>query len=261
MSGERDDITRKVSCTKVVGGRIILEEDPVPIEEPVAVILNGVHAMDVTISPDNLREFLVGHLLTDGRIESISDVEGIRVGDGWIEAEFLEKEGVPRLKETIFSACFGDAPRRPGKITKIMSDLAVTPEHIQGAVSRVLASSAHGTTGGVHTAGLFGKDSDGLIVVSLCDDIGRHNALDKAIGSAALAGNDMASLFAATTGRGSSEMVAKCYQAGIPVMVSRGATTTLAIELARSAGITLVGFARGERLNVYCNGGRIEASG
>jgi len=95
------------------------------------------------------------------------------------------------------------------------------------------------------------------LTVSLCDDIGRHNALDKAVGQASLRGCDMSRCLVAATGRANSDMVAKCCRAGIPVLASRGATTTLAVEVAKTVGITLIGFVRKGRMNIYSHEGRV----
>ena len=90
------------------------------------------------------------------------------------------------------------------------------------------------------------------------DDIGRHNALDKVIGWCFQNGVITGNKTVLTTGRSSSEMVLKSVRAGIPVIVSHSAPTSLAVELAEKLGATLVGFARGRRMNVYSHGSRIE---
>jgi FdhD protein len=120
-------------------------------------------------------------------------------------------------------------------------------------------SEVHRETGGVHTCAILRPGAAGDVeVVSLREDIGRHTALDKAVGAALRSEVKLPSCFLVTTGRASSEMVAKCYGARLPVICSRGATTTLAVEISKVAGITLVGFVRGSRMNVYSNTERIE---
>ena len=108
-------------------------------------------------------------------------------------------------------------------------------------------------TGGVHACAL--ADAGKLLVVA--EDIGRHNAFDKVVGRALLDGLDTSDKFMLTTGRLSAEMISKAVAARVPIVVGRGAVTALAIELARKFALTLVGFARAGRFNVYTGFQRI----
>ena len=109
------------------------------------------------------------------------------------------------------------------------------------------------STGGVHSAAIAERDQ----ILFYSEDIGRHNAVDKIVGECILKDISLEDKILLTSGRISSEIVIKGAKLGLPLIVSRSAPTSLAVELARETGITLVGFARGKRLNIYSHSVRI----
>ena len=121
----------------------------------------------------------------------------------------------------------------------------------------LLTSDLHRLTGGIHIVGLFSPD--GEVTRSL--DIGRHNALDRVIGYGLIHDVNLGQVFALSSGRISSEMVRKCLVAGIPLVASRGATTTLAVSLAEKNGLTVIGFVRAGGMNIYTNPQRVTVPG
>ena len=143
-----------------------------------------------------------------------------------------------------------DAPRVEGDLTLSAAVLAGLPERLRAA------QAAFEVTGGLHATGLF--DSSGEL---LCvrEDVGRHNAMDKVVGWAFLEHRlPLDSEILCVSGRLSFELVQKAAVAGCPILVAVGAPSSLAVELARNRGITLCGFARGSRLNVYSEPWRVE---
>jgi len=124
-------------------------------------------------------------------------------------------------------------------------------------MKNVLSSELHKSTGGIHIVALADREK----ILAVSEDIGRHNALDRVIGSGLRTGVDFSKTFVIVSGRISSEMVRKCLTANIPLIVSRGATTTLAVDIAVKTGLTIVGFARGGKMVIYSHPHRIEGAG
>jgi len=205
--------------------------DRVAVETTVTISCNGVPVSTQVASPDHLRELGAGHVVTGGICRRVVDV---RVAGDRIEVtgdDVPEQEPLHRVTST-------------GAISR---DLVLR-------VRREIESETWAQTGGVHAAVLF---FDGEPQIRVCD-IGRHNAVDKCIGHAVLAGLDPGSCILGCSGRQPSAMVAKAARAGIPIIVSRASSTDRGIARAEEAGITLICFARNGRFTVYTHPERIE---
>jgi FdhD protein len=245
---------RKLPVIKVTGDSTERGFHEVIEESPYALFVNGRHAMTAMMSPEGLEDFVTGYLFTEQMIKSPEEIESIRLEERRISVitKNLFKSLGP--KKTILSGCGGSSSFiDPGKLPKIESTLSVTPELISRMTKKALDSELHQITGGIHVVALSGAED----IITVSEDIGRHNALDRVIGYALRQKIDLSQTFAIVSGRISSEMVRKCLVANIPVIVSRGATTTLAVDIAEKNGLTIVGFARGSKMNVYTNPARI----
>jgi len=251
-------VYRELPCVKVDGASGKEGIHPVVEEVPVMILVNGRHLATAMMSPVRLEEFVVGHLFTEGIIRSRDAIESVQVEKGTIRV--LTRDHLRPLgpKRTILSGCGGSASfLDPAKLPKITSDYTVDTPRIAEAMKGVLDSEIHRLTGGVHVVGL--ASDRGVLCVR--EDIGRHNAMDRAIGYGLTEEIDLARTFVVSSGRISSEMARKCLVAGIPIVVSRSATTALAVELAEKNGLTICAFARGSRMNVYTHTHRIRITG
>ena len=245
---------KEIPCIKGDGGSFLEETHPVIEEMPLAVKVNGRHALTAMTSPVMLREFVIGFLYTERIIKGIEEIESISIEENTADVLTTDPFRILMSHKTVLSGCGGSMSFLDiGKLPQIRSGLILSAEEIRNAVKEALDSELHIKTGGIHVVGLYGTDGK----IQVIEDIGRHNALDRAIGYALEQNIDLSSTYIICSGRISSEMVRKCLVANIPVIVSRGATTTLAVDLAKARGLTIIGFVRGKKMNIYSGGERI----
>lgn len=245
---------KEIPCIKGDGGSFLEETHPVIEEMPLAVKVNGRHALTAMTSPVMLREFVIGFLYTERIIKGIEEIESISIEENTADVLTTDPFRILMSHKTVLSGCGGSMSFLDiGKLPQIRSGLILSAEEIRNAVKEALDSELHVKTGGIHVVGLYGTDGK----IQVIEDIGRHNALDRAIGYALEQNIDLSSTYIICSGRISSEMVRKCLVANIPVIVSRGATTTLAVDLAKARGLTIIGFVRGKKMNIYSGGERI----
>ena len=253
-----------------------LVEAAVPAEEPLAIEINGRTLAVLMRTPGDEKALALGYCLSEGLLRSLSDVLLLH-HCGTAEEEIPEAEGplagrnrvrllvTPEaeaaLPETpaarwVFSGCAGvDVAALGADLAVGREQLRVAPQMLWELVPSIArAQEAYRATGGIHAAAL--ADESGTLV-ALAEDVGRHNAVDKVIGQAALAGRSGVILVA--TGRASSDIVAKAARAHIPVVASFSSSTSLAVRLADAAGITLAGYLRRNRFTVYTHPERIAA--
>lgn len=249
--------TKDIDILRVRGEEIIKEEDIIIIEHPFTIFLDEKELITLLCSPSSLKELTIGFLHSEGFIEKYSDIERIQVdeekGISYVDLK-KRKPLAEKLKgkRTITSGCGKGTlfynVLDSFKSKKIEKSLDITIEEIKSLTRGFnRRSELFLTTGGVHSCALC--DKSGILVFE--EDIGRHNALDKILGRALIDNMDLTDKLVLTSGRISSEMLIKVAKRGIPVIISRSAPTSLSIELARELNITVVGFARGEKMNIY----------
>lgn len=246
-------------------------DDHVVEEVPVALVYNGISHAVMLATPDNLEDMALGFSLTEGILESPAELYGVEVVPGCQGLEVhleIASRRFMALKErrrtlagrTGCGLCGVeslDAVARPQRALQRGLLLPVA------AVARALDQlpdwqQLHRITGAVHGAAWV--DALGNIH-TLREDVGRHNALDKLVGWLAKRRIDPAGGFVLTSSRASYEMVQKCVAAGIGCLVAISAPTGLAVRLAEESGLTLAGFARGNRLVIYSHPEYLAAEG
>jgi FdhD protein len=248
----------RVEVLRLPGGRS--EPDEVAVEEPLEIRVNG-EAVAVTMrTPGQDEELALGFCLSEGIAATRACLpDDLAANTVEVDAPGFDPEGLKRSFYTTSScgvcgkgaleAIAVEAPR-------VESDLRVPASLVSALPDRLReAQATFAATGGLHATGLFDETGAPLVVR---EDVGRHNALDKVIGWAHGAGRlplDRAIL--CVSGRLSFELVQKAAVAGCPLLVAVGAPSSLAVDLATDRGITLCGFVRDGRINVYTEPWRV----
>lgn len=232
-------------------------EDFIATEKKLKVSVNGEAILSLYCSPSMLRELIVGFFLTEGIISGnfCFDDIAMKYGEEDISVDIPARGEVTTEGFTITSGCAGgitfNRKRDFEKITDTFSLRATALENVFRQFQQ--KGELYRLTGCVHSAAL----SDGERILVYAEDIGRHNAVDKVIGHAILEEIPFTAKIMLVSGRLSSEIASKCARWGIPLVASRTAPTDLAIKIAEASGVTLAGFVRGERMNVYTHAQRI----
>lgn len=247
-----------VRCTREKAGTFTESEHEVVLEVPLTITVNGRHALTVMTSPVMLQELVVGLLYTERIIHEPDEIESMQIEPDRVSVLTKNPFKILISKKTVLSGCGGSSSFLDvAKLPKIISDLVIDLDDIRAGMKQALQSDLHAKTGGVHIVGLFNTDG----AVCIAEDIGRHNALDRVIGYGLLNNIPFSRTFVVSSGRVSSEMARKCLIAGIPIIVSRSATTSLAVETAEKTGLTIIGFARSDQMNIYTNPERVRVAG
>jgi len=238
--------------------------DAVVRELPLTIILNGEELVTLLCSPLDLEYLAVGFLCSEGLIKERGEIKQVLVdetrGVVRLETKGARETGLA-FKRLITSGCgrgasFYSAADIEGQV-KVDSRLQVEAGDIFELAGRFQhRSGLFQATGGVHSAALCSQKQ----ILIFAEDIGRHNAIDKIFGRCLLEDIATEGRMILTSGRISSEILLKVAKRRIPVIISRSAPTSLAVKLADDLGITLVGFARGGRMNVYTADFRVKTA-
>ncbi|UCD45107.1 MAG: formate dehydrogenase accessory sulfurtransferase FdhD [Candidatus Bathyarchaeota archaeon] len=237
-------------------------DDVVTSDRAVCVFINDKFYRTLITTPAMVKELVLGHLLCEGVVESIDDVEALEVDPlkVWVELKNdVDLDLINMGKVDLITTACGSlsAPPREDQLGSLRRapEVRVEAERIWEMVTELnRRSDLYRSTGGTHSAMLCSLDGT---VRAFAEDVGRHNAVDKVVGAGVLGGVDLGRCVLVSSGRQSSEIVLKVARSGIPVIASVAAPLESGVNIAKATGITLVCFVRGRRMNVYTHHGAI----
>lgn len=227
----------KISVIKTIGQLSYYFDECIAVEYSMDLFVNDEKECTFLCSPSDLEDLVVGHLIGKGMINSKDDFK-LKID---IEQSICEA--------TV--KCLNPNHMILPKYIKVKTQTIYTI-----MAKNLEHSETFRKTGSVHSVAIF--DDENTVVIM--EDVARHNALDKAIGYCFLNDIPLNDKILVVSGRISTEMATKAKNAGVPVILSKSAPTSLSVQTAHDAGITLVGFVRSEKMNVYTHPNRIDLS-
>jgi FdhD protein len=240
-------------------GKAEKTKDCVAEEVPLKISINNLYTFVIWCSPSQFKELAVGYLLAEDILRSVDEIESLCSDEKEHKCQLTLKASVDldkRMKNSRRSTriiplikASTSAYQHDEKIRVVKSKLAIKAQTILDALTH-MNSQAKGfkETGGLHDSGIFRADGT---MMTFSEDVGRHNTVDKVIGSASLDRVDFGECFMIITGRVPGDMIYKAAKVGLPIVASVAAVLNSGISSAEKANIALVGFVRGSRMNIY----------
>lgn len=250
-------------------GRSAERPDTLAVEEPLLVRVGDQILTSTMRTPGHDFDLIAGWLVSEGAVGDPSDVAGMKEcidEQNTVEVTLAHGVAPPRARafETTSACGVCGADRVVDVRASLRWRLAEDPTRVDVGVLAALPDRMRSEqrvfdrTGGLHAAGLFSADG---VVVAVREDVGRHNAVDKVVGAALMAGLlPLTGHVLQVSGRASFELVQKAAAAGVPVLAAVSAPSSLAVDLADECGLTLVGFVRGGGMNVYTHAERVRVA-
>ena len=251
--------------------------DHLAVEEPLEIVLRFRRRSTLVRKPISItmrtpgkdRELAVGFLFTEGILHDRKAIEEIALGsDSSVIVTVTGDLDLKRLERHFYtSSSCGVCGKTSLQALQINREIHLDPARPRHSVEFLVQTpnlvrqqqSIFERTGGLHAAALFGPEGH---LIGICEDIGRHNAVDKLVGTELLAGRtDFSDLLLFVSGRAGFELTQKSIMSGISFMAAVGAPSSLSVELARQYGSTLIGFLRGNRFNLYSGAERVLDTG
>ena len=252
-------------------GKLSTFSDALAIETPLLIKLKtpdgDVEDLVITMqTPIHQKELVTGFLYTDGIINQAEDIVDISLNEDEATVTLSSRPAKLQARNTVSTAACGMCGKTSLEAIKLVREFqmldrkqAINKHSLLGLDAQLREKQAlFAATGGIHAAALF--DLEGCVLASH-EDIGRHNAVDKAIGSMLINGLPKENLGLFVSGRAGFELVQKCLVSGISLMVAVGAPSSLAVDYAQKYGLTLIGFMQKDRFNVYTHPQRVALNG
>ncbi|MGZ7109182.1 MAG: formate dehydrogenase accessory sulfurtransferase FdhD, partial [Methanobacterium sp.] len=246
------EMIKKVDIVRV--GREIQEiEEPISNDDEIKIIVNKTVIGTFSMSPSHLKEFVIGYLLGEGLLSSKNDITRLKIEGKTIEVETDLIDFDLRRELVMSSDCFGGMRSKIELTKKVESNFTISKEAILEA-SKALRqrSEIWSTTGGTHIAILVNEDN----YIGI-EDVSRHVAIDKVIGAGELQDVDFSNSFMFSSGRMPGDMIIKVARVGIPIIASKSAPTFSGYLAGKESNVTVIGFVRGNRFNIYTHPERI----
>lgn len=242
----------KIDAINFKDGKATNTKEKVVKDETITLTINKDITRSLSAIEDSLREFTVGYLINENMVKSTEDIQRIEIDGTKINVEI--DDTLIKTNETILcSDSAGGWRSKIGEVKPVESDFQVDVHELIKRIEELKKKAKiWQATGGTHVAGIVYKHH---FVVK--EDVSRHVAVDKVIGHAILHGFDLSKSYVIYSGRMPADMVIKMTRAGVPILASNAAPANSGYSIAKKGNITLVGFLRDQRCNIYNNQDRI----
>lgn len=257
-----DDRIKTVPAQRIKDGASERIEDTLVAESPLTIFFNDQELVTLLCTFEHVDELAAGFLRSEGFLKSAADIESVKVNQDEA-AVYVTSRKKALIAEQTFMKRYITTGCGKGTSFYHLADAVINPvettlrvkaeQVMQLMIQAQRMSDLFKTTGGVHSSAICNTEE----ILFFREDIGRHNSVDKLIGRCFFDGVPMDDKILLTTGRISSEILIKSAKLGVPVLVSRSAPTDLAVQHAGELGVTIAGFVRNQRMNVYTSPERI----
>lgn len=242
----------QIDAINFKNGRPTETKEKVVKDETVTLTINGNISRSMSAIEDSLEEFAVGYLVNENMVKTLKDIKSIEIDETKINVEI--DDTLLKTNETVLcSDSAGGWRSKIKEVNSVESDLQVSVHELIDRIEELKENAEiWQATGGTHVAGIVFEDQ---FVVK--EDVSRHVAVDKVIGYGILNGFNLNKSYVIYSGRMPADMVIKMTRAGVPILASNAAPANSGYNIAKKGNITLVGFLRGQRCNIYNNQNRI----
>ena len=242
----------EIDAINYKNGKATEVKEKVVKDETITLTINGEISRSLSAIEDSLEEFAVGYLFNENMVNSMDAIKKIEVDGVMINAEI--DDTLLKTNETVLCSDSAGGWRSKIKtVNPVESDFQVSASELISRIEELKDNAAiWQATGGTHVAGIVYKDQ---FIVK--EDVSRHVAVDKVIGYGLLHDFDLSHSYVIYSGRMPADMVIKMTRAGVPILASNAAPANSGYNIAKKGNITLVGFLRGQRCNVYNNQNRV----